>query len=161
MARFRHLHAADGDGFNLDWRRSDAPGEANAPNGGWHARIENGDHIHLYAIGGDDKRWGYALFGPKTKHDHDPNVPDGSTTHMRSLNDPEGVYSQLLGTSSSRGGGMRFHPDPHSAMREAEEHYFGLGRRGQAPASGLDYEKLVNPSQELGDDYGDIFGEGR
>lgn len=159
IARIRHVHAAGGDGLNLDWRRSDAPGEANAPNGGWRAQLENGDHAHVYSVGGDKKRWGYVLFGPKTEHDGDPNVPDGPTTHLRSWGDPEGVYSQLLGTASSRHGGVRFLPDPHSAMREAEEHYFGLGRRGQAPASDLDYEALVNPRDDLDDDFGHIFGD--
>lgn len=148
IARMRHVHAAGGDGLHLDW-------EDLAPHVGHAARLENGDHAYAFPVG---DQWGYVLYGPKTRHDHNPNLPDDPRSYQRFTGDDEHVYSEVLGGSRINNG---LHPDAHSAMREAEEHYFGLGRRGQAPASDLDYEALVNPRDDLGDDFGDIFGEGR
>ena len=148
MARFRHIHASDADGLHLDW-------ESLEPYVGHRAQLENGDHTYVFPVGPNGDQWGYVLYGPKTRYDHNPNVPDGEKSFQRFTGDSEHVYSELLG-----GSGTNFRPDQQSAMRDAEEHYFGMGRRGQAPASGLDYERLVNPRQELDDDFGDIFGGG-
>ena len=45
---------------------------------------------------------------------------------------------------------------------EWSRHFPGEGGGAVTPPdSGVDYEGLVNPRDDLGDDYGDIFGEGR
>ena len=147
MARFRRS-AADGDGLHLDWRELDT-------NGNWVAQLENGDHIYSFGVGPDADQWGYVLYGPKTRHDGNPNETDQSRSYQRFTRDDGGVYSEVLGGGSG-------HPDPRSAMRAAEGHYFGLGRRGQAPAA-RDYAEYdhLDRRDDLDDDFGDIFGGDR
>ena len=54
------------------------------------------------------------------------------------------------------------YPTHDEAKKAAEEHYYRLDHsRGSAPESRIDYENLVNPRDDLDDDFGDIFGGGR
>lgn len=162
MARFRRLHAAGEDGLHFDWRQED---DLSSGSPAWRTNLENGDHLMTHGFGWPrhpgGMAWGYYLFGPRQHHGQNPTQETGPIYH-RYTDDPEGVYSESLGhgTIDRRPGGGMF-ATHEEAARAAEEHYFGLDRRGQAPASDLDYEKLVNPSQELDDDYGDIFGGDR
>jgi hypothetical protein len=54
-------------------------------------------------------------------------------------------------------------PDWESAKAAAEEHYYSLDHSGRrtppARDSGVDYDNLVNPQDDLNDDFGDIFGD--
>lgn len=184
MARFRHLRAADENGLHLQW----FPGITRRENGSsWenhHAPIENGDLIELHGHHrpGRPSRWSYHILGPADREvrKNEVNTEEWTKPGVWSAHPvfPHG-WAPWLGSGGQ--GDLRaeeeadparrtvytegrqptvFH-DKVDAMRAAENHYFSLRRRGQAPASDIDYENLVNPRDDLGDDYGDIFGEGR
>ena len=147
MARFRKRA--------FDWKPS------TSVHGGerYRAALENG---HVLTLDHDpDPRhgWNWALF-----------VPAGT------ISDPDGSNPMPV-TDLVAGGGARWRglpgavssehlPTRGHAQSQAEEAYrrlyplgadTGAGRRDH----GIDYESVINPRQELDDDFGDIFRGGR
>jgi len=142
MARFRHLHAADENGLNFDWSR------ILGRSASFGAQLENGDHLLAYGYGmpqtddhhdfGPYPRWGYMLYGPKTRHQSEPNEPDDPKIYHSFANEP-GVYSELLASFMDNDDHPGHYDDQLSAMRAAEQHYMSLNRRGTTPPA-QDYD---------------------
>jgi hypothetical protein len=158
MARFRHLHAADGNGLDFDWR--DKP-FGHLP--GYVAPLENGDSIEMYGLtnrkGGQPPRWSYHILGPRLPdedlYDENGDRKPGPWHHHT---DGNGGHSQWLGSGGQ--GHLRRDEEsgvaprneytdlrqptdfdnPHDAMRAAEHHYRALDRRGITPSHTEDYD---------------------
>jgi len=67
MARFRHLHAADGTGLDFNWRPKRYSWQhPDEPASEYHAKLENGDWIQVdngSGCGPGNGAWGYHLYG--------------------------------------------------------------------------------------------------
>jgi hypothetical protein len=141
LARFRHLSGGVAGNLRFQWNKQDdgaimMPGES----GGHAAQLENGDWLLAYPVG-NTGTWNYLLHGPKGHHDENPNLPDDPRNYFQY---PEhgGRWSEVLGA-----GRQPHHPDPHSAMRAAEDHYLSImdSRRGQRPQvnDGYDINQIM------------------
>jgi hypothetical protein len=114
MARFRHLHAADENGLEFDWKPHSKGTE-------YRAGLENGDFI--FVTPWPSKKWGHEIYGP-VKHWTDP------------AGKAREVWTHLGGSDefdSFDGEGKQTYLDPHDSMRAAEAHYKTLDRRGVTP----------------------------
>jgi len=136
MARFRHLHAADGGEPILDWRTEDSRGNPYHPIPfDYHAQIENGDFLRVDGIGGTHQtgpdKWNYRLHAPSKPFQEQPE----SVLHSHVYGQmPKGHSSEVLAQSDY------VHPTYADAMRAAEQHYFSLNRQGQAPSGHEGYD---------------------
>jgi hypothetical protein len=161
MARFRHLHAADGNGLDFDWRQ--------VPMGGletYHAPLENGDLIELHGLRSKRRegptRWSYHIMGPIDPEVELVEKPGGGWGHTKpgvwtTMGTNGGKYRAALGSGGQ--GDLRaeeeatgktnqftplrlptMHHDMHEAMRAAEHHYRALNRRGITPSHTEDYD---------------------
>ena len=111
MARFRHLHAADENGLEFDWKPHWNGTE-------YRAGLENGDS--LFVSPWPSKKWGHEIYGPVKQSDV---LPNGIWTHLGGSDDFD----------SFDGEGKQTHLDPYDSMRAAEAHYKTLDRRGVTP----------------------------
>lgn len=179
MARFRHLHAADGPVF--DWKP--------VPRGGlegYQAKLENGDMIELSGLPakrkGQPTKWSYHILGPV---DHDVELvehPGGGYSWSKpgvwSLLGMETGHRQALGSGGQ--GDLKakeeatgqtnhytplrlptMHYDKTEAMLAAEQHYRALNRAGQGRSSvdsGFDYDDFFKREPPADEDF-DIFGD--
>jgi hypothetical protein len=124
MARFRHLHAAEG--LDLDWRQNDKWSS------GTEARLENGDWISVKPHRG---RWEYHLYGPPMPHDHPEHQGRTGVMFFTGYGDKPAMSAEILGRRTGADG-LGSHGE---AQRAAEEHYKSLDRRGAAPPA-RDYD---------------------
>lgn len=179
MAKMRR-HAAGGNGPDFDWQPRPSGGLE-----GYHAKLENGDIIHLYGLHskrkGQPSKWSYHIMGAPdpevqmlsrgkwskpgvwTVTDH-PNVRPflGSGGQGDLKAEEEADRSKRTSYTPLRLPTM--HHDKIEAMLAAEQHYRALNRTGQGRSgldSGVDYDQFFK-GEDLGDDdFGDIFGGGR
>lgn len=119
MARFRHVHAADENGLDFDWRKHPEFPRSH------RAQLENGDHLLAYGYSGGN-RWGYMLYGPRIYDKK--NLDDDKVYH--SYTDEPDVHSELLSSFMDNDDHPWHYDDPISAMRGAENHYKSLNRTG-------------------------------
>ena len=153
MAKFRRLHAADGNGLDFDWQRPDKWSV------GTEAKLENGDWISVKPHRG---RWEYHLYGPPMPHDHPDYQGKTGVMFFSGYGDKPAMAAEILGRRTGAEG-LGSHEE---AQRAAEEHYKSLDRGGMAASSGFDYDKFFNEAKgdPLDDDFGDfggILGSGR
>lgn len=153
----------------------------------YHAPIETGHRLRVWDDTINEPHWGPIDDSGYLMGDL-PAEPPGSVwravidhgvDHSK-LHDPE-AYAAAGYPADGWHPGHTVVPDPRSkirgkayptkekAMRAAEKRFlrdFPIDklRTMKAPAhsdSGVDYDSLINPGQEIDDDYGDIFGGGR
>jgi len=95
--------------------------------------------------------WGYGVWTNEPFEDE-----DGQSGNHRDYGNGDG---DLLWQGDN---GKTIYPTHDEAKAAAEAHFHGLNHRSRSRGggdSGVDYESLMGPGQELNDDYGDIFGE--
>jgi hypothetical protein len=164
MARFRHLHAADGHGLDFDWKRSEYADDQ------WHAKLENGDHLMVNTKPNynqtpfDGREWGYRIFGPSEPLGGQ-DYENKQYMHIEEVNGEDEVSEHLASggygpTPDARGRGrLTFIDDPHGAMGTAEGHYRSLDRRGAGrPSRDLSVYDDIDGHDDLDEDFGHILG---
>lgn len=137
---FGHIFGARTAGFK--WLPS---GGGPSDDGGEEAHTETGHLVqthHAYPPGhngrtADPIGWSYSVWEPQ------PDSGDGY-----------GPGYECVSEDDDRA--FLTHDE---AKKAAEERYYRLDHsQGRAPESRIDYEKIINPKEDLDDDFGDIFG---
>ena len=135
MARFRHLQAALGQ---MGWGPIEPSNKpcfwCNHGHGGgehYQAQLENGDHLSLHSIH-DPTDGTPNWLGVVSQHPYDKRPPDDAITYHNH--------------------------DLESAVKNFENDYQKMDRHSVQPSS-INYDELINPRDNLDEDFGNIFGD--